>query len=67
MFTKDNYDDIIHLPHHVSPTRPPMPMRARAAQFTPICRGTGVWRCCTRNSASYRPGNRAIGRRESRT
>ena len=43
MFAKDNYDDIIHLPHHVSPTRPPMPMRARAAQFTPFAavRGYG--------------------------
>ena len=42
MFTKDNYDDIIHLPHHVSPTRPPMPMRARAAQFTPFAAVRGM-------------------------
>ena len=27
------YDDIINLPHHVSPSRPQMPMTARAAQF----------------------------------
>lgn len=30
----DHYDDIINLPHHVSPTRPQMPMSDRAAQFS---------------------------------
>ncbi len=30
------YDDIIHLPHHVSPNRSPMPMYKRAAQFAPF-------------------------------
>lgn len=38
--TKDEganrYDDIIDLPHHVSPTRPRMPVEARAAQFAPF-------------------------------
>ena len=30
------YDDIINLPHHVSPTRPQMSMIDRAAQFSPF-------------------------------
>jgi hypothetical protein len=33
---KTPYDDIIHLPHHVSTERPHMPMRDRAAQFSPF-------------------------------
>lgn len=35
------YDDIIHLPHHVSKTRPPMPVAERAAQFSPFAALTG--------------------------
>ena len=35
------YDDIIHLPHHVSATRPQMPMSDRAAQFSPFAALTG--------------------------
>ncbi len=35
------YDDIIDLPHHVSPTRPHMPMPDRAAQFMPFRALTG--------------------------
>lgn len=30
------YDDIINLPHHVSPTRPRMSVYDRAAQFAPF-------------------------------
>lgn len=35
------YDDIIHLPHHVSKTRPRMPVSDRAAQFAPFAALTG--------------------------
>lgn len=35
------YDDIIHLPHHVSSKRPKMPMSDRAAQFSPFAALTG--------------------------
>ena len=32
----NRYDDIINLPHHVSPTRQRLPMHDRAAQFAPF-------------------------------
>ncbi len=32
----EKYDDIIELPHHLSPTRTHMSMRERAAQFAPF-------------------------------
>ncbi len=35
------YDDIIDLPHHVSPTRPRMPVGDRAAQFAAFAALTG--------------------------
>lgn len=35
------YDDIIHLPHHVSATRPHMSASDRAAQFSPFAALTG--------------------------
>ncbi len=35
------YDDIIHLPHHVSKTRPQMAVSDRAAQFSPFAALTG--------------------------
>lgn len=36
-----NYNDIIDLPHHISPTRPRMPREERAAQFMPFAALTG--------------------------
>ena len=35
------YDDIIHLPHHVSDTHPQMSLIDRAAQFSPFAALTG--------------------------
>lgn len=35
------YDDIIHLPHHVSAVHPPMAAINRAAQFSPFAALTG--------------------------
>ena len=35
------YDDIIHLPHHTSPSRKRMPVTDRAAQFSPFAALTG--------------------------
>ena len=36
-----DYDDIIHLPHHVSKRHPQMSMWNRAAQFAPFAALTG--------------------------
>ena len=36
MRTSNKYDEILSLPHHVSKTRPQMPMSDRAAQFAPF-------------------------------
>ena len=41
MHTTDKYDSIVSLPHHVSMTRPQMPMSDRAAQFAPFAALTG--------------------------
>ena len=38
---KTPYDDIIHLPHHVSRNHPQMPHRDRSAQFAPFAALTG--------------------------
>ena len=37
----NNYDDILHLPHHVSKKHPRMSMHDRAAQFAPFSALTG--------------------------
>jgi hypothetical protein len=37
----DNYEDIIHLPHHISKHHPQMSMDNRAAQFSPFSALTG--------------------------
>ena len=38
---KEDYSDIINLPHHVSKNHPQMPMTSRAAQFAPFAALTG--------------------------
>ena len=38
---EEKYADIINLPHHRSPTRPPMSNYDRAAQFSPFAALTG--------------------------
>lgn len=38
---KNEYQDIINLPHHVSQTRPQMALIDRAAQFSPFAALTG--------------------------
>ena len=38
---RTGYEDIMHLPHHVSATRPRMSMHDRAAQFAPFAALTG--------------------------
>ena len=41
MCMNNRYDEIMGLPHHVSKTRPQMPMSDRAAQFAPFAALTG--------------------------
>ena len=50
------YDDIIHLPHHVSSTRAHMPMADRAAQFMPFRALTG-YEDAVRETARYTDAN----------
>lgn len=53
---KEDYEDIIHLPHHISAIRPPMPMKDRAAQFSPFAALRGY-------DAAIAEKNRLTGRR----
>ena len=41
MRMNNRYNEIMELPHHVSKTRPQMPMSDRAAQFAPFAALTG--------------------------
>lgn len=41
MRMNNRYDEIMGLPHHVSKTRPQMPLSDRAAQFAPFAALTG--------------------------
>lgn len=41
LVNEHQYDDIIDLPHHVSPRHPQMPYADRAAQFSPFAALTG--------------------------
>ena len=41
MKKQDNYEDIIHLPHHVSTVHPQMSRQDRAAQFSAFRALTG--------------------------
>ncbi len=41
MHMNNRYNEIINLPHHVSKTRPQMPISDRAAQFAPFAALTG--------------------------
>lgn len=38
---KNSYEDMLHLPHHVSQKHPQMTMQERAAQFSPFAALTG--------------------------
>lgn len=38
---KDDYRELLHLPHHRSQTHAPMPRQSRAAQFAPFAALTG--------------------------
>lgn len=41
LINEHKYDDIIDLPHHISPGHPQMPLADRAAQFSPFAALTG--------------------------
>lgn len=50
------YDDILYLPHHVSPTRQRMTMAERAAQFSPFAALAG-------HEDAIQETSRVVGRR----
>ena len=50
------YDDILHLPHHVSPSRKRMTMAERAAQFSPFAALAG-------HEDAIQETSRVVGRR----
>ena len=52
----EKYADILHLPHHVSPTRRRMTMAERAAQFSPFAALAG-------SGEAVRETGRAVGQR----
>ena len=41
MADADRYEDILHMPHHVSEKHRPMDLKDRAAQFMPFAALTG--------------------------
>ena len=47
------YDDIIHLPHHVSERHPQMPVCDRAAQFSPFAALTGYHQLLAKVGEKY--------------
>ena len=47
------YDDIIHLPHHVSKRHPQMSMWNRAAQFAPFSALTGYDESIKKQATEY--------------
>ena len=66
---KSPYDDIIHLPHHVSQNHPQMPLRERAAQFAPFAALTGyeaaVEETARQTAEYFGPDERKSGTRMS--
>ena len=46
----EDYADIIHLPHPISKTHPPMSLRDRAGQFAPFSALTGLHAAAARTA-----------------
>ena len=57
-YSEQKYGDILNMPHHVSATRPQMPMSDRAAQFSPFAALTGY-------DAAIKPSCMVISRSKS--